>query len=146
LCPLRSDCVSFKKGNPLSIPHLGAAPKKAQEHEIHLLRVYVMKGEKLLVYQKEDGEWLSGQFEVPTFILKTTDKKLQQYPVMDFKGEFKASFKTGITKYKIENKILHLDEKSFKKMKFERKVFWKEVSSEESNFTTATLKGLKYFA
>lgn len=146
LCPLKSDCVTFKTGKPLLIPNMGTAPKKAQEHEIQLLRVYVMKGEKLLVYQKEEGEWLSGQFEVPTFILKSTDKKLQQYPAMDFKGEFKASFKTGITKYKIENKVLHLDEKAFKKMKFERKVYWKEVRSEDSNFTTATMKGLKYFS
>lgn len=145
LCPLKKDCSSFKTGKPLLLP-AGAAAKKAQEHEVQLLRVYVMKGEKLLVYQKDEGEWLSGQFEVPTFILKTTDKKLQQYPMIEFKGDFKASFKTGITKYKIENKVLHIDEKTFKKMKFDRKVSWKNVGSEDSNFSTATLKGLKCFS
>lgn len=145
LCPLKKDCSSFKTGKPLLLP-AGTSAKKAQEHEVQLLRVYVMKGEKLLVYQKNEDEWLSGQFEVPTFILKTTDKKLQQYPVLEFKGDFKASFKTGITKYKIDNKILHLDEKAFKKLKFDRKVSWKVIGNEDSNLTTATIKGLKYFS
>jgi A/G-specific adenine glycosylase len=144
LCPLKCDCKAFESGDPLSLPRITKLKEKAQEHELELLRVYVKKGEKILVYKKESHEWLSGQYEVPTFILKTTDKGLTQYPVASYKGEHRASFKTGITKYKIENKVVHLQEADFKRFNFPRAVVWKDLHSNDSNFTTATLKGLKF--
>jgi A/G-specific adenine glycosylase len=143
LCPLKSDCLSFKNGNPLSIPvATEAKTKKAIEHELHLLRVFVMKKDKVLVYQKDKNEWLSGQFEVPTFILSSTDESIKQYPRIKTKLQPQFTFKTGITKYKIQNSVLVLNEKEFKALKFPVKSEWRSVSDANSNFSTATLKAI----
>jgi len=142
LCPLKKDCSAFKIGNQLSLPFSKEAGAKSVEHEIHLLRVFVKKKDKIMVYKKASDEWLSGQYEVPTFILSTTDKTLKQYPKLDTKLTPAFSFKTGITKYKITNSVLELTETEFKKLPFKAKSEWRCVKSEESNFSTATLKAL----
>ena len=145
LCPLKKDCKAFANGKPLLIPvEKNLEKKKSTEHELHLLRVFVMKKDKVLVYQKADKEWLSGQFEVPTFILSSTDEKLTQYPRLKkaLKQEPLFSFKTGITKYKIQNSVLILSEKEFKAMTFPVKQEWRSIHQADSNFSTATLKAL----
>lgn len=145
LCPLKKDCRSFALGNPLQFPlDPKVTLKKKQEHEVHLLRVYAVKGNKILVYQKSDKEWLSGQYEVPTFILNSTDKKLVQYPAITMKKATKIeeTFKSGITKYKILNSLIHGDQKKLKDWGFDRKLEWRELSAAESNLSTATTKGL----
>jgi A/G-specific adenine glycosylase len=144
LCPLKSNCQAFRKGNQSSLPVQAKDSDKKQEHELELLRVFVKKGKKILVYKKELNEWLSGQYEVPTFILKTTDKKMTQYPFLKFLGKADGSFKSGITKYKIVNRIILIEEKKFSEFNFNRKVVWKDMSRDDSNLTTATLKGLKF--
>lgn len=146
LCPLKKDCLAFKNGKPLSIPvekNL-LVKKKASEHELHLLRIFVMKKDKVLVYQKAESEWLSGQYEVPTFILSTSDASLKQYPRLTtkLKHEPLFTFKTGITKYKIQNSVLILSEKEFKTLPFKVKHEWRSVMTEDSNFSTATLKAM----
>ncbi len=145
LCHLKKDCVSFKEGKPLHYP-TGAekiSAGKKVEHELQLLRAFVIKEGKLLVYKKNEKEWLSGQYEVPTFILKSTDKKLSQYPAIKFKTTpGVVHYKSGITKYSIDNVLEIMDEKTFKTLKFSRPVVWRDIASEDSNFTTATLKGL----
>lgn len=144
LCLLKDQCVAFRLGKPLSLPLNETMGKKKQEYELHLLRVYVIKENKLLVYRKAENEWLAGQYEVPTFVTKSTDPGLSQYP--NFTGgnvrEY-GNFKTGITRYKIQNSVLISDEKAFKKFKFSREVEWRDFRSPDSNFSTATLKGLK---
>lgn len=143
LCPLKGDCLSFKNGKPLSIPVTNEMEtKKTMEHELHLLRVVVMKKDKVLVYQKSKTEWLSGQYEVPTFILSTTDETIKQYPRLKTKLKPQFTFKTGITKYKIQNSVLVLDEKEFNALKFPVKSEWRSVMAEDSNFSTTTLKAL----
>lgn len=141
ICPLRSDCVSFKNGKPLELPFSKEVKTKAtQEHELHLLRVVVMKKDKILVYRKSEKEWLSGQYEVPTFILSSTDKNLKQYPLLKQKISALFSFKTGITKYKILNSVAILTEKDFNSLSFSAKPEWLSVNCQNSNFSTATLK------
>jgi A/G-specific adenine glycosylase len=144
LCPLKIDCASFKLGTPLKLPLMKEETKKTVDHEIHLLRVFVMKQDKILVYQKASNEWLSGQFEVPTFILSTTDEKLKQYPKLKMDQAHKPafSFVTGITKYKIKNSVLILSEKEFKNMPFSVKSEWRSIADEDSNLSTATLKAM----
>ncbi len=145
LCPLKGDCVAFKKKSPLMFPIDKTVKSKSVEHELHLLRCFVFKKDKILAYKKNEKEWLSGQYEVPTFIIRSTDKKLSQYP------ELKQSLdladlkilKTGITKYKIENYLLKISEKEFKKMMFSRNVEWLDLNEESSNFSTTVLKALK---
>lgn len=141
LCPLKKECFAFNKAKPLDYPLEVKEKIKAQEHDLHLLRVYVVKKGKILVYKKEDTEWLSGQYEVPTFILSTTDKKLIQYPIYSGKTPKNlTSFKTAITKYKITNYILNISEAELKKMT-KKKLLWVNIN-EKSNLSTATTKGL----
>lgn len=142
LCPLRKECASFEAGEPLRFPVAGGEPKKSQEHELHLLRVIVKKKNKLLVYRKAEGEWLSGQYEIPTFILTTTDKKLRQYPRLETWPEPDFSFSSGITKYKIKNSVIVLSEKEFRRLPFSSRLEWRCPDSADSNLTTATLKAL----
>ena len=144
ICPLKNDCEAFKSGSPLKLPLTEEGKlKKSTEHEVHLLRVFVMKNEKLLVYRKKEGEWLSGQYEVPTFILESSDKKLSQYPKLVHKFKAQFSYKTGITKYKIQNSVLVLSLKEFKELTFSERTEWRSVTSADSNFSTATIKGLQ---
>jgi A/G-specific adenine glycosylase len=141
LCPLKKECFAFNQARPLDFPVEDKTKVKAQEHDLHLLRVYVMKKDKILVYKKDESEWLSGQYEVPTFTLHCTDKKLNQYPA--FKGQplkNLTSFKSGITKYKITNFILKATESELKKMT-QKKLIWLDISA-NSNLSTATTKGL----
>ncbi len=141
LCPLKTNCLAFQSGDPTQFPIM-LEMRKSQEHELHLLRIYVRKKDKLLVYKKEEKEWLSGQFEVPTFILKTSDATLKQYPVMKKKITSELSFKSGITKYKITNSLIEMNESEFKELNFKRPIEWRDIKAEESNFTTTTIKGL----
>jgi A/G-specific adenine glycosylase len=144
LCPLRGDCITFKSGHPLSYPKSEAGKKSVSvEHELELLRIIVLKKKKLLVYQKSKDEWLSGQFEVPTFILSTTDPKLKQYPKLEVSLPIEFSFQTGITKYKIKNKVVCLSEDEFYQFPFPVSLQWKPIDSPSSNFSTATLKALE---
>lgn len=148
LCFLKDECVALKTGEPLKFPMLSPdhVKKKKNEHELHLLRVFVIKKNKVLVYKKDSDEWLSGQYEVPTFVLKTTDKDFAQYPKakMKFKAKTELLYKTGITKYTIQNSIHILSEKEFKQMGFKRECEWREISTAEANLSTATSKGLTH--
>ncbi len=87
LCPLNGDCSALAEGHPLKYP-IDSSPVKTgkSEHDLHLLRVYAIKGNKVLVYQKDKNEWLSGQYEVPTLILHSSDIKLSQYPAYRLKN------------------------------------------------------------
>lgn len=149
LCLLRGDCKAFQEGQPLRYPieRKGAAAKKV-DHELELLRIFVIKKDKLLVYKKESQEWLSGQYEVPTLIMSSTDQKIQQYPKLKakVKSDKLKCYKTGITKYGIRNFIVEASEGDVKKYGFTRSVEWRSLDSEDSNFSTATLKGLKHIS
>ena len=69
------------------------------------------KGKKIYCYRKPKGTWLSGQYELPTFILNESDQQLNQYPLIKDKKLPHLMIKTGITKYKIENYIKRLSPK-----------------------------------
>lgn len=142
LCPMKAECKAFQSKKPLSFPMEGKE-KKVEKHELHLLRVYVIKKDKILVYEKEEKEWLSGQYEVPTFILESTDEKLQQYPRALFKKTANANFKSGITKYSINNSLWISSESEWKSFNFKRPVEWRSLKDAKSNLSTATIKGLK---
>jgi len=143
LCPLKKDCMSFKVGNMLSYPREAQKKTLAEDHEIKLLRLFIKRGSKILCYQKSHKEWLSGQWEVPTFQISSTDEKLKQYPVLNKKCQIPETvFKTGITKYKIENYLIQISQEEFKKYKFPHETAWRDLNDSQSNLSTATLKGL----
>jgi A/G-specific adenine glycosylase len=144
LCPLNSDCFAFQNKEPLLYP-LESLKKKSEEHELELLRCFVENDNKILVYKKNEKEWLSGQYEVPTFIISSTDEKINQYPFLKKEISFKnlKVLRTGITKYKIQNYLLEISEKDLKKFEFTRDLVWKKKDSSQSNFSTSVIKGLK---
>lgn len=146
LCPLKNDCVGFKSKKPLSFPLEKAISLKGTEvHELHLLRLLIIKKNKVLVYKKSEKEWLSGQYEVPTLIISSTDKKLKQYAQLKKKMILKdfKQFKTSITKYKILNSIFLTEQAVLKTMGFSGELEWKDMEDENSNLSTATSKALK---
>lgn len=144
LCPLRSDCAAFATKKPLGFPVEGKPKTKSVEHELHLLRLVVMKGKKLLVYKKGEGEWLSGQYEVPTLILNTTDKKISQYPLAPRKEwQPLLTFKTGITKYTIMNHVVQMSGAELNRLGLELEIEWRDWTREDANLSVATLKLLK---
>lgn len=150
LCPLSPSCKAKKMGDVLSIPVVEGEKKPSAEHTLHLLRVIVKEetknGEKVLVYQKNQNEWLSNQWELPTFILETSDEAIKQYPHLKKEIDLTelASLKTTITKYNIQNYIIEMSLKDFKKLSkgIQKDYVFKEFNS-KLNLSTASIKVLK---
>ena len=116
ICPVASKCLVYQSmESPLSIPVVKEKDKAKDKHELSLLRVFVKNRYGLLAYERKEGHWLSGQLEVPTFIISTTDNDLKQYPVVKDKIDLKklSSVKTAITKYKITNYKIEMSKKDF---------------------------------
>ena len=147
LCPLKNDCVALKEKKPLAYPLQKVASEKTppDDHVLELLRILVIKKNKILAYKKTEKQWLSGQYEVPTLVISSTDKKLTQYPIL--KNEIDHTglkqYKTGITKYKIINFILTADQKMMKQLGFSGEVEWRDLDCEKANLSTASYKAIK---
>lgn len=149
LCPVSDGCFAYKNNVIENFPVI-SEKKKADEKniELDLLRIIVVKSNKILGYVKSEKEWLSGQVEVPTFIIRSVDSKITQYPKTKFRIDTEKTpvIKTAITKYKIKNYIIKMSEKEFKEnfkeylVKQNYKFFTK---TEDSNFSTASIKALK---
>ncbi|MDD0854399.1 hypothetical protein HBN50_14905 [Halobacteriovorax sp. GB3] len=142
-CPMNKKCLAKESGEPLSYPI--QEEKKQKFFELELLRVVVKKRNKILGYVKSDDQWLSGQIELPTFILKSEDKKISQYPILKKKINVDKlkKYKTTITKYKIVNYIYEIDQDEFDK-KFSNllDVQLFNNDSEKTNLSTASIKAL----
>lgn len=143
ICPMRSDCIARKNGNQLALPiNLEKTALSTQGGiSLSLLRLIIEKDNKILAYKKSESEWLTNQYELPTYILDTEDVALTQYPRIEM-DEMKLlrSFKTGITKYKIENFVLYLSLDEFKKyFEFGQRYVWIE---DKSHLSTASSKSL----
>lgn len=148
LCPMRENCYAFINGKIDELPSLKVTKTPLEKNlELVLLRVIVSKSSKILGYVKSEKEWLSGQVELPTYIISTADHKIRQYPRVDknilskIKIDNLPSIKTTITKYKIQNLILRMNPSEFKKIFGDSSFNFYENSS-KSNFSTATIKAL----
>ncbi|MCO4754563.1 MAG: A/G-specific adenine glycosylase [Bacteriovoracaceae bacterium] len=108
LCPVSKNCKAAILNNPLSFPL--DIKKKKESFNLTLLRVIVKEAGKLLVFKKSSKQWLSGQYEIPTFMIDCEDPKLKQYERLDDKNwvdhNLLPEYKTLITKYKITNMVL----------------------------------------
>jgi len=159
-CPLQKSCQAASVTETEREKRYGKAAsdilkkvKREKPLELHLIRVLVKKGPQILAYQKEKGEWLVGQRELPTYILKCDDEKLKQYPVVPKNLEQKISkkvkfetFRTSITKYKITNILLEMKEEEWMQLGLKNhfsKLSWISPKAPESNLSTASLKALK---
>lgn len=148
LCPLRENCVAFRQGTPLAYPK-EERKKVKEDFYLKLLRVVVKKNNEILFYQKQENEWLSGQWELPSFIIETNDKCLEQYPKLKMKKAhfLGKTFKTSITKYKIENFIYEMSENDFMEMVLDNDVHYQFYPlSKNLNASTASLKAMKILA
>jgi A/G-specific adenine glycosylase len=142
LCPLRVNCQAAQQQNALEYP-VEASKKVAQFEELKLLRLIVINSKgQVLAFQKQKGQWLEGQFELPTFMLSCSDKKNQQYIQFPQKMNYKTlpMLKTGITKYNIENYWQQMSQTEFRPYQKQHKFEWIEM---DGNLSTASLKILK---
>lgn len=143
LCPLKDQCRVFAMKKALEYPKSNEKLGKSHEkHELQLLRVLHRKGQKVAGIMRQDNEWLAGQYELPTYVLSSTDRNLKQYPPLTMKIDYGAlpSFKTTITKYKITNYILKANAKELKELGILRVSFLDETGL--SKLSTASLKAI----
>lgn len=147
LCPLAKKCLSLKDKTALQYPLVDSRKQtKPKFFELSLLRVIVKKENEILCYQKEKGEWLEGQYELPTFVITSEDQALKQYAQIEWDLRKLPHYKTTITKYKITNYILEIDFKKWKKefaKSFARKTSFCDPLDRRSNLSTASVKALK---
>ena len=141
LCPLKKNCQAYQMGAVEKFPVV--IEKKKESFDLELVRFVVKRGKKILAYKKSKKQWLAGQLEIPTYVLKTSDPKMKQYPKLGGELNLKGlkKFKTGITKYKITNYIYEVELKEFEKLVGNKAEYcFVENNVETENFSTATLK------
>jgi len=144
VCPMSENCIARQNGNPLELPKV-TVKKTKESFNLKLLRVIVEKDEKFLTYKKKSNEWLSGQYEIPTFVLDCNDESFKQYEITQ-KNNFYyllPMIKSAITKYSIENYILMVNESEFKSI-FGHLYFEYRELSNSSNLSTTSLKCFEY--
>lgn len=146
LCPLNKMCKARTLKNVSSFPNVSEL-KKTKSYNLELLRVIVVQNDKILVYKKESNEWLSGQYEVPTYIISSDDESLSQYETSKLNLEVTKllpTFKNLITKYKINNKVLLIDKTELKNLNLNiRNPIWVKACQKTQNLSTASIKALK---
>jgi A/G-specific adenine glycosylase len=158
ICTIQKYCQAFLKDKPLNFPFEDKTVKatKKKTSPLKLLRVIVIKqskkGSKILAYKKDKSEWLSGQYELPTWIIATTDKKLGQYPKLTVKNhkninmEVLKTFKSSITRYSIQNSLIQMSPSEFKKhFPVEVKYLYQfvDLDFEKTNFAISVNKSLE---
>lgn len=136
LCFMKGKCYAQKNNLVSELPFQKV--KEKEKHSLTLLRVILKRGSDFAVYKKSSEQWLHGQFEVPTFILDTSDQQLNQYPRIQ--GDFFAlpEFKSAITKYSIINKVLWVDEQEFKSLGLNLN----DYEFRQKNLSTASMKSI----
>jgi len=140
-CPLNKVCKANINRCQLEYPKADKIKLK-ENFELSLIRIIVKKNDEVLMFQKAENEWLHGQWELPTFILESGDKKLKQYPDLKSKiSKFDGEYKTSITKYKIVNYIKVMNEANFKKITKDKKYIFRKFDR-SSNLSTASIKAL----
>ena len=141
VCPARSFCQARKKGNPQIYAATRVAPKS---YTLDLLRILVRQGKTFLGEAREEGRWLSKQIEVPTFIMKSEDASLDQYPKLrtEVPSKFAAIFRTSITKYKITNYVVRMSRKELANISKKRYVSF-SMDPDGERLSSTTVKILK---
>ncbi len=145
-CFLQAGCEANKQNRPLDFPIL-TAKEKNDFIELTLVRFIVRKKKDVFVYQKQEGEWLAGQWELPTFVLEVQQKNFKQYPFLPEKTreqldlQSSRQFRTSITCYKIKNLVVELSEHDFLQLHLQfRNGFFMNCKSDD--LSTASMKAL----
>lgn len=144
LCPLSHDCSAASSGRPLDIPIRPAKKSGDISFNLVLLRLLFFKDGHIYVYRKKESEWLAGQYEVPTFTLQCEDSNFSQYPFLDFSDHhFLPEYKTLITKYRITNKVLVVNDQDLKQLNVDPSLYQLKQVDANSNLSTATMKAIQ---
>ncbi len=135
-CPMSENCIARISGEPKAFPRLKDEDRVKESFEIKLVRViHFDKNGNLAGVLRKDGEWLSGQIDLPTFVLESTEKGFDRYP--EWKGKLPKELmriKSGITKYSFENIVVSSDLKGFDMYELDLKAV---------NFSSVTIKILR---
>ena len=147
LCPLNKKCVAHLSKQELDYPLIEQKVSSIKEDLfIKVLRIVVKNKNKILLYQKLESEWLSGQWELPTFVFECNDESFKQYPFIKIKKEYEKLeiLKSGITKYKIFNYIIEMNYQDFLKISknANRQYFFKKIE-DKLNLSSTCIKILK---
>ncbi|MDC1174630.1 hypothetical protein OAT67_04525 [Bacteriovoracaceae bacterium] len=143
ICPMKSRCIAFKKGKPLDFPEKPKEKGSKKYYDLKLARFVVLHQGKVLGYVKNEQSWLSGQVEIPTFIIKSEDSSLVQYPKVRkvIKEKANGKIKSSITKYRIENHYWVVSKADFERISGISKGYkYFKFDRQMGNFSTTTLK------
>ncbi len=142
ICPLKKSCQG-EKLKPLNFP-VALKDKKPKYFELHLLRVVYQNENKLALVKRKKGEWLEGQWELPTYLIFSDDQNLKQYPRLHQAIEVDKlkKYSTSITKYKIKNYVFEVKNKKELKS-FEISDWEIRKCSEKDHISTASIKALE---
>ena len=139
ICPLKKKCLAQLSGDPLAYPEK-PVNKVKKYFELELLRAVVIRGNKVLGYEKSEDEWLSGQIEIPTFVIRSEDPSFSGYEKWSGSYSSTLSIKTSITKYKITNHVITPKKSDLpKSMRYK----YYDLDFKNVNFSTTSLKILK---
>jgi A/G-specific adenine glycosylase len=143
LCPLSDSCYSVKNKTQATLPTEPIKKSKTSGVELSLLRIIVENSnQEILAYRKSEKQWLSGQYEIPSFVLSSEDEKFSQYPELSTVRDLNLlpSYTTAITKYRIKNHLLYASLSDLKLLGIDIADF--EWVSRESNLSTASTKAI----
>ena len=101
-CPLNKSCKAYKSGTQTEFP-VRIKKDRAALTDLHLARYLCLEDNKILLYKKIKGEWLEGQWELPTSCIQCKEDNFKQYPQENKDLPKVKALKTGITRYKIQN-------------------------------------------
>jgi A/G-specific adenine glycosylase len=103
LCPLSTGCKAFLEDQVDQYPKIKTNLKKKKA--LILQRLIIAQGEKIVLTRREKGQWLEGQWELPTFIYES-EVPLTQYPYKKFRAQEVFKINSVITHHKIENRVI----------------------------------------
>lgn len=113
-CPMQKGCSTFRDNRDYYGENKKKVIKKKQVVEI--FRLVVIKNKMIFLIQRKKGQWLSGQWEVPSIVSKGKIP-LEQYPLNEERdwGGVKFKFSSTITHHHFKNKVVVMHLNSSKK-------------------------------
>lgn len=104
-CPLRSGCETFNNNSDYYL--ISKNKKKTKIHEVNIYRIVLLKEEKIYLKQRKKGQWLEGQWEVPSIVFKGKINSKQYVTLNNVKFiKIDNEFKTTITNHRFNNKVV----------------------------------------
>lgn len=147
-CPMQKSCLAYKQDVVFQYPQDNMPKARSKKLiPITLIRYVVRKDNKILFYKKSEKQWLSDQYELPTFVQCCEDGPLGQYPQYPLEREIGTKlkeFKSSITQYKINNLVYELTPKQFESLKGKHfsKLKFLEANNSLEHFAQSVHKSL----